>query len=382
MAWIRSVNDIEDSLILCPCPNLEEPFLDLHNILNKVKSKIDDAAPMWNNKKKLANPYEMISSNYRKGNIRVLYKPFSRSYFKMWEILQDYNLLPSKTEKPSVRVACLAEGPGGFMEAIINYRESLHDKVVGITLAPDNDIVPGWHKFERELSKKNIYIRSCIEVTYGNLYQVADIWNFAKKFKGKDKADLVTADGGFDFSKDYNGQENMAQHLIFAEIVTALTVQKEGGNFVCKVFDLFSMVSVKIFYLVTAHYEEVYLVKPKVSRPANSEKYIVAKGFKGIDSKLLKNLYLLLIQWDSSVMNIHGIEYNNKFLNILRVYNKTYVASQIKSIENTIRLIKEKVSNKQFTHIINTQQYNAVEWCKRYDIPFMCDSLLTYPRGV
>ena len=32
-------------------------------------------------------------------------------------------------------------------------------------------------------------------------------------------------------------------------------------------------------------YEEIYLNKPLTSRPANSEKYIVAKNFKGIDKE-------------------------------------------------------------------------------------------------
>jgi len=369
MSWINSTNNIVGDLVLCPCPQSEEPFADLREKITEAKSQIDGVR-MWDSKKKLANPYEMISSNYRKGNVRVLYRPFSRSYFKMWEILKDYDLLPTVEESPAINVACLAEGPGGFMEAIINQRKSMKDNVIGITLPPNNEKIPGWHKLEKELVKKNRYIQKCLRVTYGNLYLLPDILSFAKKFKECDGADLVTADGGFDFSLDYNEQENMALRLIFAETVTALTVQKKGGSFVCKVFDLFSLVSVKILYLIVAHYEEVHLVKPKVSRPANSEKYIIAKGFKGIDQDLLKNLYLLLVQWNSGVMNIHGIEYSRTFIKILRKYNESFVDRQINAIENTMKLIRDKVSKGKFHKILNDQRENAMEWCRRYDVPY------------
>ena len=44
-------------------------------------------------------------------------------------------------------------------------------------------------------------------------------------------ADLVTADGGFDFSTNFNKQEQSSLRIIFCEIVTALSVQKKGGAF-------------------------------------------------------------------------------------------------------------------------------------------------------
>ena len=60
------------------------------------------------------------------------------------------------------------------------------------------------------------------------------------------KHHLVTADGGFDFSIDFNKQEQLSYRLIFCEIVTALSVQRIGGHFVCKLFDLYTDASIKI----------------------------------------------------------------------------------------------------------------------------------------
>ena len=39
--------------------------------------------------------------------------------------------------------------------------------------------------------------------------------------------DLVTADGGFDFSIDFNQQEQMAGKLILTEILYAIIMQKK-----------------------------------------------------------------------------------------------------------------------------------------------------------
>ena len=48
--------------------------------------------------------------------------------------------------------------------------------------------------------------------------------------------DLITADGGFDFSMDFNQQEILIGKLLFAQIAYALCLQKRGGKFILKIF--------------------------------------------------------------------------------------------------------------------------------------------------
>ena len=50
----------------------------------------------------------------------------------------------------------------------------------------------------------------------------------------------------------------------------------------CKLFNTFLTPTVECLSLLYTFFEEVALVKPNQSRPANSEKYVVAKGFKGL----------------------------------------------------------------------------------------------------
>ena len=73
-------------------------------------------------------------------------------------------------------------------------------------------------------------------------------WPFA--INNSKKSDLVTADGGFDYSTDYNKQELSSYKLIYSEIYIALNIQKDNGSFVLKVFDIFYHKTIQLIYLL------------------------------------------------------------------------------------------------------------------------------------
>ena len=59
----------------------------------------------------------------------------------------------------------------------------------------------------------------------GNLYNYENASNFIKNIN-LNYCYLVTADGGFDYSSDYNSQEISSYKLIYSEIYVALNIQK------------------------------------------------------------------------------------------------------------------------------------------------------------
>merc|ERR1719433_1515728 len=87
-------------------------------------------------------------------------------------------------------------------------------------------------------------------------------------------------DGGFDVSKHFNSQELFTQQLLLCQFTQALAILKKGGVFVCKVFDTFWPFTVSLLYVLYLHFDELCIIKPNQSRPANAEKYIVCKGLK------------------------------------------------------------------------------------------------------
>ena len=137
----------------------------------------------------------------------------------------------------------------------------------------------------------------------GNIYKLINIINYVNSI-GENTCDIVTADGGFDFTKDYNNQEYNFLKLFFCEVVLALKLQKLGGIFIIKCFDLTHIISIKIFYILSHLYETITITKLKTSRQTNSERYIICKNLKIILSNdIIKRFYELILKWDYNVIN-------------------------------------------------------------------------------
>ena len=64
--------------------------------------------------------------------------------------------------------------------------------------------------------------------------------------------DLITADGGFNWL-DENNQEQESYLLVLGEICNALSFQQVKGNFVLKVFDLMTNVSLKFILILVVY---------------------------------------------------------------------------------------------------------------------------------
>ena len=261
--------------------NDKESNSEFNSLLN-YKNKIEDLpdSKLWDKAKKLSNEYELIHipNKKMKHDSISYYEPLSRSYFKMWELLKLYNFLKNKEEwNKQLEIACIAEGPGGFIEAFVNFRKKYFnriDNIHGITLRSTNKNIPGWNKSKTFLkNNRNVKIHYGQDNT-GNIYNLENILSFRDYIQRK--VDIITADGGFDFSDDFNNQEQLSYRIIFCEIVIALTIQNINGAFICKFFDMYSDFTLKLLYLLKVCYRELHIVKPLTSRPANSEKYIIA----------------------------------------------------------------------------------------------------------
>jgi cap1 methyltransferase len=362
-------------------------FKKYNTIVSSEKTKIDELEnnENWDKMKKIGNPYELVYTTYnkkRKNDSISQYIPISRSYFKMWEIYYKFNFFKYFNKYDSHIYGHLAEGPGGFMEASYNYkckitnRNTINDVFYGITLKPTNDYIPDFSKVKK-MSNGNI------KIEYGNLYILDDVKKFINKFN-TNKAFIVTADGGFDYSHNFNGQEINSCQIIYSECVIALNILKSKGCFVCKVFDIFSLSMLQIVYLLTMCFEVVNIYKPETSRPANSEKYLVCLYYKDNLTTLMKNNLLNVIEeWNgiaSTLNETESIIFDNfkigkEFIHKMDEYNKKYIDMQIFYLNKTIELAKNKIEKEQYYNIIQTQVINAIEWCQKYEIPVNKNSI-------
>jgi len=350
--------------------------IDEYNKLIEFKNNIDNEEynKYWDKAKKLSNNYELIylpNKKFKHDSISK-YEPLSRAYFKLFEILVDFNLIDNPNK---LNIASLAEGPGGFIEATINYRKRItkdKDNIQAITLYSSNKDIPGWNKSKNFLKKNSNVNISYGEDNTGDLYKLKNILNYATLFDKK--ADFITADGGFDFSYNFNKQEQLSYRILFCEIVTALSIQKLGGSFVCKFFDMYTETTQSLIYLLYSVYKEVYISKPNTSRTANSEKYIICKGFIGIDKDYLNKLYIIVNSLDlihSKHLFIHKIfnyNFGKKFVNSIFNINTSFYNNQIDSINKTLKIIQSNELNIEYGNSIKIQTILAFKWCKYYKV--------------
>ena len=315
----------------------------LFKYLNTTKKKIDDFPISWSNIKKYTNEYEYIHTplSISKQAISKI-KPLSRAFFKLIEI---YNYINYKNDE-NIKTFHLAEGPGGFIEATNYYRNNKNDVYYGMSLNdPLDQNVPGWSKAMFFLkTNKNVKIINGKDKT-GNLYSPCNFIYCVQQFKNS--MEIITADGGFDFSIDFNKQELMASRLILTEVFYAIMMQKKNGIFILKVFDTFLKISVEILYILSCFYKDLQICKPKTSRMANSEKYIICSGFKLDDSEkyfeIFKDILINLnlpINKDKYICSILNCKINYFFKNKIEESNAIFGNKQINNILTTIRFIE------------------------------------------
>jgi 23S rRNA U2552 (ribose-2'-O)-methylase RlmE/FtsJ len=343
--------------------------MTLNDYLNKVKKQIDENYEPWDFIKRYTNPYEFIHSIIpsTKHSISKM-KPLSRSFYKMIELTNMFHLFDEFTNNP-INTFHLAEGPGGFIEATEHLRKNENDKYYGMTLINDDPNVPGWKKTNHFLeTHPNIKIEYGATGT-GDLLEVDNLKYCNSKYKNT--MDIVTADGGFDFSIDFNQQEILASNLLFAQVSFAISMQKVGGHFILKVFDIFTKSTCDILYILSTLYKQVYITKPYTSRLANSEKYIVCKGFKKYPDGLINKIVHIYPDLKKRRFVSSFLDFNLDYfyINKIEEYNAIFGQQQIENINATLSLISCKNKNDRLEQLKKSHVQKSVQWCERNNIP-------------
>lgn len=353
----------------------------LSSYLYKVKQLIDSNFEEWDNVKKYTNPYEFIHTCIPnlKCSISSI-KPLSRSFYKMIELCNTFNF--HKLKGP-IKSFHLAEGPGGFIEALTYLRKKMpdfhKDNYYGMTLIDNtDDNIPGWNKTSSFLENNPQVKLEMGETNDGDLLNLKNL-QFVKFHYGN-SMDLITADGGFDFSVDFNKQEYMATNLIFAEICFAINMQKVGGSFILKVFDIFSKCSVDMIYLLSIYYKDVNIVKPKTSRYANSERYIICNEFEipQFHNKFQNDIEKIYPELRTKTLtNIFKENPPIIFLNKLEEANAILGQQQIENIMSTFDLVYSINKQTRIESLKKNYINKCIFWCEKNNIPFTINKIAT-----
>jgi 23S rRNA U2552 (ribose-2'-O)-methylase RlmE/FtsJ len=340
--------------------------------LYKIKEKISENEKQWDINKKYTNPYEYIHSNIPMKKKSVCkYNPLSRSFFKMIEIIKTFNI---RFETP-IYSFHLAEGPGGFIEALNYIRKNPNDTYIGMTLIDTNDNnIPSWKKSEKYLKENPNIVLEYGTTKDGNILSLDNFNSCVNKYGST--MEIITGDGGFDFSSDFNKQELSITKLLFAQIAFAICMQKKGGVFILKIFDSFYEHTIDIIYILSSFYEKVYIIKPQTSRYANSEKYLVCSNF------IMENnaqTYPIFRNAFAKMSNMNSDQHIYRFLKIpvcfhfmkkIEEYNLIFGEKQIQNIYFTLNLINNKNKTEKIDSLIKVNIQKSIKWCIKNEIPY------------
>jgi 23S rRNA U2552 (ribose-2'-O)-methylase RlmE/FtsJ len=385
-----------DKMNIISSSKIAHPMIQygFHQIIHETKDKMKIVGTVKNKNTYLVNnKFERYVDKYDNdiGNVSKKYfkldnkpKILSRAFYKLWELIFMFDLIPST---PGFTSAHLAEGPGSFIQATIMYREMVanakKDNYHAITLHPSDlqEYIPKLDKdFEKYYSKDGRYHQYKTHSTKqsagskkksdGNLTNPKTIKLFSNTFTKK-KVDLVTADGGFNW-KDENLQEQEAFKLILGQVTAALKIQKKGGNFICKLFETFTKPTLKILNILSVLYEKVILIKPYMSRESNSEKYVVCLKYLDNNSKLVDKMEKLV---ESAFANpkshivdiLSTLDLSKQFQASVMKYNSSLTNKQVRQIDKIVSFIKSRnYYGNEYNKSRDEQIKATKEWIKHF----------------
>jgi 23S rRNA U2552 (ribose-2'-O)-methylase RlmE/FtsJ len=352
---------------------------DANRDMLDIKDKIEelDKERVWELAKKMANPYELV---YTHNDERLppsisLVSPLSRSFFKMVEIAHVMSFFKQQSNK--IVSAHIAEGPGGFIQALYNLSETSKKRMgntIAMTLKPTNHHIPGWKKSFNFLQKyKQIQIHYGADGT-GDVYKAENQASYITEAQKLGGAHIFTADGGFDFSNDYSLQEMQIFHLLLSSTTTGLRVLRPGGHFVLKLFECVSPHTKLFVLLLSRCFQSWTLYKPAMTRPCNSERYFLGQGLRTNinNGNSIKIILDALIRMESeAAANKYPVAdlaatFSEAELAYLERHNAATAKTQIQHIKNAIHFAKnpEDWWAKSHDDVLN----RSYEWCEFFGI--------------
>lgn len=337
------------------CTRFGDPFE-----LFRLKTAIDTIDTFrWKNARLFVNNYEFNT----KGIV-------NRAVYKCIELYSVFGIADN-LDCDSYIFHC-AEAPGGFIQATNSVIESAGVRVGSDTTDTEDKGKDEWtlvyrHNHRRCHSSRprvytmslrntgdsrvpmytknpNVIIPGRVRIDYG-IDGTGDITNWKNidhigTLAGT-RFNMVTADGGFDEGIHFNNKEQLHYSLVFSEVYSAVQLLARGGNFIVKVFDLFTETSAHIVYLLTLLFDDVFVYKPKTSRPTNSEKYIVCK-YLNCDNEFRR--FVLQQLQKSMVHKTFALfdSLDSRFVSELKTANEQFLVSQCKYLQVAVNLCSSR----------------------------------------
>jgi hypothetical protein len=167
---------------------------------------------------------------------------------------------------------------------------------------------------------------------------------------------------------NYDIQEKCVFHLLVTSAITGLRCLLQDGAFILKIFDIFSEHTKFLLVVISLCFKEWTLYKPALSRPCNSERYFMGRGFRGIPTSVLQCLYAMQEHAAKDLYPIGISEHLQGNTEYFENHISTNTDEQLKAIERAELYAEqpEQWYSKQLPIDFETSR----SWCERFRIPY------------
>lgn len=330
-AWVVVGNrtlTIEDETKFCD-PEILENVLAQKTIFDNLGA--DD----MRNARTRSNPFETIRGAIFQNRAAVKMANMDALFEFMFTKPVDEHGISLVRENDLLYFADVCAGPGGFSEYVL-WRKGWSAKGFGFTLRAENDF-----KLHEFLSGHP----ETFDAYYGtkedgNVYDpenINSLTDYVLKQTGAG-VHFMMSDGGFSVEGQENIQEILSKQLYLCQCLVALSIVRENGHFVTKLFDLFTPFSVGLIYLMYKCFKQICIFKPNTSRPANSERYLICKWKRSNTDHIRKFLFeinrVMFENQGSQIDTLELVPYSilqedEKFFNYICESNNTIGRNQV-----------------------------------------------------
>lgn len=262
-------------------------------------------------------------------------KALGYGFYSAWEIFAMFNIIPTDTETFSS--VFLQEKDCSCAQAAILFRDTFAKKTKdSYYINPIGKLSPNGEIFIKSQGKKITVIKS------DDITEPKTIKSIIADVK---KVDFVSACKDYDWEyKITLEQDNIVSTI--SEIFCALNILDNGGNFLCKMYETFTLTSCKLIYMLTSCFDEVYIVKPRMSHASSPERFIVCKNYKAKPKLIEQFEKIIKIASENTKLNVVNIfpdlTIPTDFHTTLMCANTEIANKQIICINRIVSFIKDQ----------------------------------------
>ncbi len=306
----------------------------------------------------------------------------SNAWIKCYDMITYFNLVPSEAKE--YLHFDNAAFPGSFIISthhFIKTNRSWHNEYnwIGSSLIESNveDKDPLEDKYDLYKNYPRNWLMS--DTNNGDVLVKSNQEDFYNQLHGK--VDFYTSDLGFDVSSDYNNQELLQMPANVGQILSGILTLKRGGCFITKQYTAFDMTTISVMFALSQMFDEFYFCKPPTSRQANSETYLVGKGFRDItiDHPYVQAMFRI-IETKDNIPIFDAKHYPAGYISKIIEANNVFTNRQIEKLNHDINECKACMGfrgrtweNNRVIRFRNEIEPELEEWYRRNQILPMPD---------